>query len=488
MKPFQILTYLLIILFALALIALMFPKGNIFISDTLKLKFISFNDIFFTKKIEYANISNIISKQKKNIEISENNKINNSNNTYSLISSDNTGVIADSLLKIDQKIEYPGNDSTILYSFFNSMFKHEGVIRVLHYGDSQIEGDRISSYIRRRLQSKFGGGGIGLFSVVDPGDVATSLNKSHSENWKRYTLYGKRDTSVHHKKYCVLESFSRFAPVRNDSIFVDTANYSAWITIKNLNQYKKNIKQCRILCGNNKRPVSINFYNKNVQEKSEILSPNSNLNIIEWNFEETPEEITIKFQGKDSPDIYAIALDGNTGIAVDNIPMRGSAGLDFNKMDLELLKNSFEKLNVKLLILEFGVNVVPNEVEDYGYYETWFYSQLKSLKRIKPDISIIVIGVSDMSKKVGDHYESFSNIEKIRNAQRNASFKAGCAFWDLYKAMGGKNSMPSWVLANPTLASKDFTHFNYEGAKIIAEMFYNSLFFEYNEFKKTKAN
>jgi len=80
-------------------------------------------------------------------------------------------------------------------------------------------------------------------------------------------------------------------------------------------------------------------------------------------------------------------------------------------------------------------------------------------------------------------YESYPNIEKIRNAQRNAAFKANCAFWDLYEAMGGKNSMPSWVFAKPVpLAGKDFTHFTPEGAKIVSEMLYKALLVEYAKF------
>ncbi|HNV51641.1 MAG TPA: hypothetical protein PKM28_02010, partial [Tenuifilaceae bacterium] len=75
------------------------------------------------------------------------------------------------------------------------------------------------------------------------------------------------------------------------------------------------------------------------------------------------------------------------------------------------------------------------------------------------------------------------------NAQRNAAFRAGAAFWDCYTAMGGKNSMPEWVNANPSLATKDFTHFNFRGAKLIAEMFTASLLNEYSNFQSNhKSN
>jgi hypothetical protein len=61
--------------------------------------------------------------------------------------------------------------------------------------------------------------------------------------------------------------------------------------------------------------------------------------------------------------------------------------------------------------------------------------------------------------------------------------RADAVYWDMFEAMGGRNSMPSWVFADPPLASSDFVHFNVRGSKIIAQMFYNSLIYEYNLYK-----
>jgi hypothetical protein len=145
-----------------------------------------------------------------------------------------------------------------------------------------------------------------------------------------------------------------------------------------------------------------------------------------------------------------------------------------------------KSLNVKLIIMHFGVNVVPIVRDQYTFYENQFYKQLKSLKALDDDLSIIVMGVTDMSQKSGGTYESYPNIEKIRDAQRSAAFRAGCAFWDTYEAMGGKNSMPSWVFADPPLARKDFTHFTYKGSVVIAKMFYKALMQDYFEYQDTQ--
>jgi len=93
-----------------------------------------------------------------------------------------------------------------------------------------------------------------------------------------------------------------------------------------------------------------------------------------------------------------------------------------------------------------------------------------------------VLGISDLSRKVDDAYESYPNIMAIRDAQKNAAFRAGCGFWDTFEAMGGENSMPGWVFADPPLARSDFVHFSNLGSKVIGEMFHNALMEEYEKF------
>jgi lysophospholipase L1-like esterase len=45
----------------------------------------------------------------------------------------------------------------------------------------------------------------------------------------------------------------------------------------------------------------------------------------------------------------------------------------------------------------------------------------------------------------------------------------------MYDAMGGRNSMASWVAADPPLAAEDYTHFSPLGARKIAELFHEAL-------------
>jgi lysophospholipase L1-like esterase len=108
------------------------------------------------------------------------------------------------------------------------------------------------------------------------------------------------------------------------------------------------------------------------------------------------------------------------------------------------------------------------------------------LKELCPGASVLVIGVADMSVKNGEKFESYPNLDKVIEALRSAAFRAGAAFWDMQKAMGGKNSMSAWVNAKPPLATSDYVHFNKRGSVVMAQMFYNAFIYEYLLYIETR--
>ncbi|MFZ4740961.1 MAG: GDSL-type esterase/lipase family protein [Bacteroidales bacterium] len=485
MKPGKILLFILLVFLLFSCLMLVFPKNGIIISKNISIYFPDFEEIFSSKKQTYADISNIISDPLDSTKTVL--------NIDSLVN-DTSKASGNALLKNIRKIEYPNNNISILYPIFQSLYKLKEaneLIRIMHYGDSQIEGDRITGFLRFKLQAKFGGCGIGLMQLVNATPSA-SLAESVTDNCVKYTLIGKSVPKLGHSRYGALLGFARFSNAFQDSTSADSTHFFQGSIFVNKSSQgyanTRDFQKLRIFYGFNKKDVKLNLLANKELLSSEILPSNKDLNVFEYDFKKSPSSLTMQFKGKDSPDIYGFALDANKGIAVDNIPLRGSSGYGFAQMNFDFLKKFYELLNVKLVIMQFGVNAVPeNEktiVPDYAYYEKGFYNQLKTIKSINKDICVIVIGISDRSRKAGDNYETNPNIEKIRKAQKNAAFRANCAYWDLFEAMGGENSMPSWVFANPALANKDFTHFNEKGARLVAEMFYNALIYDYLQYLK----
>ena len=69
----------------------------------------------------------------------------------------------DTVLAVKSKTRLHMNEKSksSLYTFFSAIIclKNKKKVNICHYGDSQIEGDRMTSFIRQRLQTQFGGAG-----------------------------------------------------------------------------------------------------------------------------------------------------------------------------------------------------------------------------------------------------------------------------------------------------------------------------------------
>lgn len=497
-KPTKIVLFIVLILGGLLSLAFFFPKEGIQITDDWVLHFPTIDELMENPDDKVVDISEIIAKN----QVSED-SIDDEEETLTAVVLEDSSVIYYSPIEINpeevtRKLEFPDNKKDILYPFLKelSQIKSSGkLIRVLHYGDSQIEADRVSSYLRSKLQGQFGGSGPGLIPAIQPYGFQSPVSIDHSDGWIRYPGFGRRDTTVDHSRYGVLASFSTYVPYQKtdeidsirEKVYPEKEQiiHDEWLKImhspyssRNVNKYS----QCRLFYGFNKYPVDFKLLAAEQEIDKKILPPANELQIKRWTFNQTPEYLRFEFKGYDSPEIYALALDSDHGVAVDNIPLRGSSGTIFTNSNQQLLRAIYQNLNAKLLIMQFGGNVAPSMSDNYDYYQHSFYNQLVTLKRLIPGVTIIVIGLADMSLKEKDQYVSYPNVLVIRDALKKAAFKANCAFWDTYEAMGGENSMPSWVFSDPPLAEKDFIHFTVKGSRIIAQMFYKALMLEYNDY------
>ena len=194
-----------------------------------------------------------------------------------------------------------------------------------------------------------------------------------------------------------------------------------------------------------------------------------------------------KFKGKDSPDFYGISLESGKGIMVDNFGLRGSSGTFFNQINFTQLKNFYDHLNTKLIILQFGGNALPyiktkEQADNFGLY---LKVQIATIKKLAPQASILVIGPADMSIKEGADYVTHPQLENLRDAIKKTAFEYDCAFFDMYNCMGGYNSMLTWV--DQGIGAKDYIHFSSVGARKIAVLLYASLINDYNAFQKSKT-
>jgi hypothetical protein len=474
---------LLLLLFYLLLIqiALEFLPNEIdWLGDGIKIKIPKISALWNKPQEDYADISKI-REQFEDKKGEKGNKKDSTTNEQAY----SENFLPDSL-RINHKlrIQYPKGDSTILNDFFETLHyleKNKGkdtLVRVLHFGDSQLEGDRITTNLRDRFQDQFGGCGTGILNIVDKMNSKLSIVQNTKSYWQNSGAYGIKYNRSLPNYFGVTGECYKLAPAENIKGEV------TYIKSAHAKPKEQRVERIKLMYRNPDSPIEVSLKIPSLPDEKITLEKSDKPQVLDYELKNPFQQVTIQLDAKDkSPEIYGVALDCKKGIAFDNIPWRGSSGVEFTNMNRENFKRQLKQLHVKFIILQFGVNIVPSPVEDYTFYKNMLLQQLKMLKEIAPEVSILVIGVSDMSWNRRGVYESYPNIEKIRDAQRKAAFESGCAFWDLYEAMGGKNSMPSWVFAKPIpLAGKDFTHFTPEGAKIVSEMLYKALLVEYAKY------
>ncbi len=374
-----------------------------------------------------------------------------------------------SVIVIDTALSASGKSNINAYNLFSdSLIREKGKLRIMYYGDSQIEGDRITSYLRQTLRKEYGGTGPGLFLPLMPVMYTNTIWLRSSANWMRYNFLSYKTGEISHNKLGPFMAVCRFLP---EGTTRDIAE-KAFIRIKPTRLADKAASEydmVRVFYGNTPGLVKIAIKADNDVILNDTLKTGPGINEITCHVNK-PGEVLIEFSGKVSPDIYGISIESDSGIVLDNIPQRGSAGLEFTMVDRDNLEESFRRLSPDFFILHYGLNVVKNESADYSYYESGLERQILLLKDIAPSTPVLIISLTDMAEKKGDSIRSYQNIPLIIDAQRNAALQGNAHFWDTYSAMGGEKSIIRWAEKKPPLAQNDYVHLTYRGADTLAKI------------------
>lgn len=505
MSPFKILLFVAITAACLAGVMLVFPEGGLSLSKDFTLNFPTWKSFWTPKSEIYTPLPDFILEADMSSEefLEEEGELEPETEEDSiivtptdspLIAAKDTGKVKmDSILlakKVAHPLEFPECEPFALFSFFASLDTagYGKGIHITHFGDSQLEGDRLSGYFRDRLQKQFGGAGPGLISVI-PAYNQASVKQKVEGNWQRFTLFGKNEVNPDHKRYGVMSSFSRFTPLVPDSTKVDGVPYVAtcqFNTLKGLYKSARPYDNLTLYYGPVDTPCKLVVIEGTDTLARETLKGKKPLNKYTLKLSREAHDITIQFESLHGPDIYGLNLDTPEGVTVDNVAMRGSSGTIYTRTDFEVLSGMLKEMNTTLAIMQFGGNSVPfvKDTAECVNFAKNFARQLAVMKRAKPGMGIIVIGPSDMSYKDGDTYKTYPLLPVLVDEMRKATHEAGFVFWDMYAAMGGAQSMPTWVAADPPLAVQDYIHFSPRGARIVAELFYNALYESYANYRK----
>lgn len=465
MKPHQLFAFGLLVGLPLLLLLLFHPAKGIHLFGDVTLEFPTFHNVFFPP-------SDTVSTDTINLfpDVRDPEELKRKQ---------------DSLRMAPFQLHYPNGDHALLYPLFEAMQAIQPgkrAVHILHFGGSQIEGDRITEDLRAKLQERFGGKGPGWLPAV-PYVSSRSFTIEYSDNWQRHALYGLIDTTVQHNHYGALGLYARFTDVA-DSLSTDTASRHAWITYQSRYGADVNVKsfsRFTLFYGYHHHPLTLTLSGGDQIIHQAILQPSERTAVFQYALPQARRELKLEFSGTESPEVYGVSLEGSSGILVSNISLRGQSGTHFWTQPSQQLRTMFGASNIKLIILQFGANVVPYTTTDtlITQYCYRFGKNIEYLKKLIPGVSVIVIGPADMAMKQGTEWVSYPLLTHLRDAMQETAFAAGAAYWDPYAAMGGAGTIMDWVTAQPPLAASDHVHFTIEGAEKIAGWFYEAFIKDY---------
>lgn len=347
----------------------------------------------------------------------------------------------------------------VLDSFFaklKSIKEENSRVSIVHIGDSHIQADFFTGAVRQKLQQTFGNAGRGFvfpYTIARSGG-ALDVKFSYQGAWQYCHI--KKDFNGCNLG---LAGFT-VTPTFDASFSIDVATKAqtdaSFNKITFLDNYGSFLP--KQVLGN----FSTNKENGNTIIEFEELQE-----IVE--FIPTPEKSTL-------PELQGMILEnGGSGVLYHALGVNGSTVSQYLRS--EHFAEQIQQLDASLVVISFGTNdsytssskFCPNCLKEE-------YRTLISRIRIEnPNVAILLTTPPD-------HYFNRKypnkNLAAIEEVMMELAAEENVAVWNLYTAMGGKNSIIQW--RNEELARADLIHFSIPGYQLQGDMFYNAIMRGYN--------
>ena len=403
------------------------------------------------------------------------------------IASDTTStkqLAADSIRIRREQVELPASlpqTGLHLPLFYAALTQaNERAVRVVHFGDSQIEEDRISMQLRARLQERFGGGGIGLIPMVQT--IPTFTVKQGIEQdgralpytyVKRYMAYGPSAMRM--------KSSNRYGPMSQLAHLSEPID----VRLELLNEKvpTRSYDRIRVLCSDSVQaalvPDSLELNRYVLQaEANDSAGSGETMKQLVLVLDTLRRNTLVRLSGEG--DVFGLSLETATGVQVDNMPMRGAAGTHFTTLDSEPFAAYFRETRTALVIMQFGGNAMP-AIGSRGAVERYtaaMRQQIQFVMAAAPEASLLFIGPSDMITTIEGEQQSYPMLPYLDKCLAAMVEEEGGAYFSLFRLMGGAGSMFRW--RDKGLAGDDMIHFTRAGARKVGEMLAKQLLEDYD--------
>jgi lysophospholipase L1-like esterase len=363
-------------------------------------------------------------------------------------------------------------DSLALKSFFRKMKemkegKRKNVV-IVHLGDSHLQADFFSGWVRQRLQEDYGNGGRGL---IFPYHVAGSNEPNNYRSSSTGDWQGRR---------CVMINPSDI-PTGVAGFGLRTMDSTASIKMNIKDGDKLDYSFDKITLLHDKGPKCFDWvvYTSDSLRDSVIVRDTAKqygVGADTIHFKRPLNSFTMctteKDTGKTEAMIFGVvASNDKPGIIYHTIGSNGARYADYTNS--QFFVQQLGLLKPDLIIISLGTNEAYSKRFSSEDFENDIKIMLSNLRQVAPDVDFLLTTPNDANR--GRRYKNPDIADAVVTI-KSVARRYHAAYWDFYHIMGGYGSMQKWYLKH--LCQKDHVHFTVPGYLLQAQLFYDA-------FKKT---
>ena len=326
-------------------------------------------------------------------------------------------------------------------------------VRIAVLGDSFIEADIMTQDLRRLLQERYGGAGVGYMAMHSDFPGFRQSIRQSDRGWNQIDVRNMRRSDS------LRTINNEYAVTQAGTVTYTGTDFDAGTQAWSRSRFVFLAKDSAVV-----------KMTTDAGEQVFDAEPSGMLQCVE--VYGNTRSLEIECNGE----VGALGayLDGDAGRAGDCMSGRGHAGLPLRFLNPDMCGQLRNSIDYDLIILEYGTNAMTAGQTNYESYAMAFRRAINKIQSLYPNADIMLLGVGDRGRKQGTAIVSMEECTGMTNAQRAAASETGIHFFDVRAAQGGSGAAAEWRRRG--LMNADYIHINHEGGAVLADEIAEALF------------
>jgi hypothetical protein len=301
--------------------------------------------------------------------------------------------------------------------------KQQGSLKIMHFGDSHIQGDYFTGQVRKHLFN-----------------YAEAKNRSRGITFP-YSVAGTNgpDELFSRSQGCIQRYSVRKGPPRYHALTgysITSCDTSIAVSLRDTSDYRFNLVYL-VHSPLNSKSLTINGFHPVFTRQ---ISDSSG--ISEFRLPVLNNELTIRILNSASHklSIYALLLQNTeNNIAYHSAGINGATFGTFQQ--IQDTRSLITFIKPDCIILSYGTNDAMSRIADTTRLKNQIADCIKTVRLATPGVPVILT-------TPGDYLINKQHINPrtalVARLIRSTAMENNCAYWDFYQVMGGAGSVKDW--------------------------------------------